>query len=80
MRCWIRVQGSGRTWRVSGVGLEGDVGFAMAVGSTGIGSVGVGENGDSIGISGVIVAARGKLGLKRVCVALKALLAVWVAS
>jgi hypothetical protein len=52
----------------------------MAVGSTGIGSVGVGENGDSIGISGVIVAARGKLGLKRVCVALKALLAVWVAS
>ena len=65
---------------VSGVELGRDVGMAVADGSTGNCSEGIGVNGVSVGISGVTVPARGKFGLKRVCVALKALAAVCVAS
>ena len=51
---------------------------AVAVGSAGSGSEGVGENSASVGVGGVMVAARGKFGLKRVWAVLKALAAVCV--
>jgi hypothetical protein len=54
--------------------------LVVGVGSTGNGSDGVGENCGSVGVAGVIVAARGKLGLKRVWAVLKALAAVCVAA
>ena len=80
MRCRIGDHCSGRFSRESTVGLGTAVEVAVAVGSAGSGSKGVDEKSASVGVGGVMVAARGRFGLKRVCAVLKALADVCVTT
>lgn len=63
---------------IEGVGLGGIRAVAAATGS-GVSWLAASGTAWGAEVGGVIVAARGKLGLNKVCVALKPLATVWVA-